>query len=277
MARVALDQSTRHIPDCGSVLGIDVGYSPTRRSSAICRLDWDLSTVSLTIERFRAVEPERSETIKRLANRPIHAAAFDGPLRADLGIIGCYRRAEQLLTRGLRPFIGKPGQANAPVGKRLNEHANACARIVIDTATVGASTHEHAIHSTAIAEAFPSSFLGLLIEEPRDLQARRGNRSDIFYVHLVQSGGLFALLHYVLLGRRSVIALEAISNHDDRAAVVCALTALCVAAGNYSAVGDDNGWIILPPPSFVRSWAWPILLANAEEGGFEWRGLQSEQ
>jgi hypothetical protein len=51
--------------------------------------------------------------------------------------------------------------------------------------------------------------------------------------------------------------------HDDRAAHVCALTALCVAARDYTAVGDEDGWIILPPSSFVQGWAMDALRANA--------------
>jgi hypothetical protein len=96
-------------------------------------------------------------------------------LRADLGIIGRYRLAEQILTRGLRPLIGKPGQASAPVGQRLNQHANECARIVLDTGKLGKATHDHAIHELAVVEAFPTSFLGVLIEKPSELLTRRGN------------------------------------------------------------------------------------------------------
>src|SRR4051794_36937010 len=103
------------LPPSGSVLGIDIGCSPTRRSSAICRLNWDQSNVVWSIERFRAIEPERQETIARVAgNATISAAAFDGPLRRELDVIGRYRTAERMLTRRLRPFIGKPGQSSAP-------------------------------------------------------------------------------------------------------------------------------------------------------------------
>jgi len=56
---------------------------------------------------------------------------------------------------------------------------------------------------------------------------------------------------------------SAVTNHDDRAALVCALTALCVAARDYTAVGDEDGWIILPPSSFVQGWAMHALRANA--------------
>ena len=76
----------------GSVIGIDVGCSPTRRSSAICRLDWSASTISWEIMRFRAVEPERENAIAQVAaGRPIVAAAlmalFGGALKssADIG------------------------------------------------------------------------------------------------------------------------------------------------------------------------------------------------
>ena len=42
-------------------------------------------------------------------------------------------------------------------------------------------------------------------------------------------------------------------NHDDRAAFVCALTALSVATGEFTAVGDERGaWIILPPQMGIR-------------------------
>ena len=52
------------------------------------------------------------------------------------------------------------------------------------------------------------------------------------------------------------------ANHDDRAAFICALTALSVAAGDYTAVGDDDGWIVLPPVAFVVPWARELLIAN---------------
>jgi hypothetical protein len=45
------------------------------------------------------------------------------------------------------------------------------------------------------------------------------------------------------------------------------MTALCVAAGDYSAVGDPDGWIILPPRDLIRSWALRDLEANAGEDG----------
>ena len=251
---------------------MDVGWSSTRRSTAACRFDWNAEEVSWVIERFRAVEPERSQALRRVANRPIIAAAFDGPLRSHLEEIGRYRMAEQLLTRGLRQFVGKPGQASTPIGRLLNSHANFCARVILDMRVVGKAEHAHAIHACAIVEAFPSSFLGVLISNPLALQVHRRTRSDTFYVHLAQSNALLRLLRYLLPGRTPERSFESVVDHDERASVVCALTALCVAAGDYSAVGNGDGWIVLPPPALIQNWAWKILMENARGGGLGWSG-----
>lgn len=253
------------IANAGSVVGIDVGCSPTRRSSAICRLDWSASGVSWDIARFCAVEPERESVIAQVAGgRQIIAAAFDGPIRRGFGIIGRYRAAERMLTRRLRPLIGKPGQSSAPVGKLLNEHANDCVRHLVACCDVQDARHGVPIDQKALVEAFPSSFLGLMIDDPTHLAARRGDRSDTFFQHLAATGGYRALMECLLPGRKPALDPNAIINHDDRAAFICALTALCVAAGQFVAVGDDDGWIILPPRDFIQSAQWDLLGLNAE-------------
>lgn len=259
-----LPQEVKLLPVKGSVLGIDIGCSPNRRSSSICRLDWDAGRVEWSLQRFRAVEPDRTDTVAQmLGNRHFLSAAFDGPLRRDLDLIGRYRSAERMLTRKLRPFIGKPGQSSTPVGKALNFHANACADVVLRHAHIADASHVVRISQKAIAEAFPSSFLGLMINNPSILNATRGNRSDTFFCHAVESEILDKLLQHLLPHRAHVQELSAVRNHDERAALICALTALCVAAGEYMAVGDVvDGWIILPPALFVQGWAHALLLAN---------------
>jgi len=259
------------LPESGSVLGVDIGWSPDRPSSAVCRLDWNSDKVTWSIKRFRATEPERSDTLHHLADRALLVAAFDGPLRSDLQVIGRYRHAERMLTRGLQNLIGKPGQSSAPVGKKLNLHANMCAETILTCGHLAEAAHTHAIHATAIVEAFPSTFLGLMIAEPTTVQARRRNRSDTFYEHLASMGGLQSLVTLLLPKRRNFISFEAVGDHDERAALVCALSALCVAARDYVVVGDEDGWIVLPPRALIQPWAWNYLKANAEnpKGGLE--------
>jgi Protein of unknown function (DUF429) len=250
----------------GAALGIDVGCSPVRRSSAVCRLAWDADTVTWDVARFRAINPERIETIVAVAGDAMLAcAAFDGPLRRGFEAIGRYRSAERMLTRRLARRIGKPGASSAPVGRLLNEHANACAGVVLGHCHVAPSTHAREIDDRAVVEAFPSSFLGLMIEDPSTLAARRHNRSDLFFLHWCAQGIFDRLLGRLMPGRRQARAPADLTNHDERAAFVCALTALCVAAGDYTAVGDRDGWIILPPYTLLPPWAREDLEANAAE------------
>jgi hypothetical protein len=154
--------------------------------------------------RFRAVEPERENTIAEIAGRrPIIAAAFNGPIQRDLDVMGRYRTAERMLRRRLRPLIGKPGQSSAPVGRLLNHYANECVRHLVAHSDVHAARHGVLIDRRALAEAFPSSFLGMMIQEMAHLGARRGDRSDTFFQHLATIGALQALIAHCLPGTRN--------------------------------------------------------------------------
>lgn len=107
----------------------------------------------------------------------------------------------------------------------------------------------------------------MMIADPASLAARRGDRSDTFYKHLVEQGVLAALIEHCLPDRQVGKDLSAVVNHDDRAALVCALSALCVAKGDFVAVGDEDGWIILPPRHFVQPAQWALLQLNADDEG----------
>ena len=116
----------------GSVLGIDVGWSQNRKSSAVCRLSWSAREVEWHIDRFRAIEPERKDTIKcAVDDHDLLAVAIDGPLQPSFDEIGHYRSTERLLTyKEIRERIGKPGQSSSLNGKKLNEQANQSAKLV---------------------------------------------------------------------------------------------------------------------------------------------------
>lgn len=253
------------LPRAGSVLGVDVGFSAISRSSAVCRLDWNEHAVGWTIGRFRAIPAEQLRALCAVAgDRRLEAAAFDGPLCPGFPVIGAYRVAERMLTRRLQPRIGKPGQSSAPVGKRLNAAANDCARIVRDHGDVATARHAVRIDERAIVEAFPSSFMGVMLEDPSLVPSLRANRSDVFYRHLAEAGGFDRVLATLLPGRVPATPWDLVRNHDDRMALVCALTALAVAADDYVAVGDERqGWIILPPAELIRPWARQDLEENA--------------
>lgn len=255
------------LPVTGSVIGIDVGFSIRRRSSAVCRLDWRSHDLTWTIERFRYDCDDRRRAIRLVAgNERILAAAFDGPLRRGLDLIGRYRTAERVLTRRFHAFIGKPGQSSAPVGKRLNLAANEAVLAVLEDCEIAIASHSNPIHERGIVEAFPSSFMGVMLPDPGTLAVGRSKKSDRFFDALVSNGGLERLLNH-FLPNRSYVSLGTITNHDDRAGFICALTAMAVAANDFSAVGDDDGWIILPPSVLIAPWALKLLKYNAVSSG----------
>lgn len=217
-----------------------------------------------SIQRFRATPEERAAVMgAAIGETPLLAAAFDGPFRGALDIIGFYRKAEWVLTRlEFRSRIGKPGQSSAPIGKLLNEHTNYCVEAALPQ--VGLAQHAGAIHRKAVVEAFPNSFLGLMLREPEALPVRRSNRSDLYFAQLAGDGPLDRLLGFLLPGRSPETRTEAVTNHDDRAALICALTALGVAAGEFVSVGDDEGRIVLPPATLLAPWAHVALLDAPE-------------
>ncbi len=255
------------LPESGDVLGVDIGFSPVRQSGAVCRLSWSMRRVAWQFGRFRYIAEERSRVIAQTAaGRPLLAAAFDGPLRGDLAIINRYRMADRMLTRRLQPLAGKPGPANSPQGRLLNQATNEAARVVLDLGSLAQASHAVAIHERALAEAFPSSFMAFMLPDPAPLARGRAGKSDRFFAALLAQGRLHSFIqHY--LPSASCDNPGTITHHDDRAALICALTALAVAAGDHSAVGNADGWIILPPRALMQPWAFARLLSNAAEAG----------
>ncbi|SEQ06401.1 hypothetical protein SAMN05428969_1784 [Devosia sp. YR412] len=247
------------LPESGSVLGVDVGWSLKQRSSAVCRLDWDGESVQWTIRRFTGqTELREAAMAEVIGSHPLLAAALDGPLRGDLAVVDRYRGCEKALS--VKPIAGRisqPGSSRSPVGRLLNHHTNEFARLVIDSGRLRAASHAHAIHPLALAEAFPTSFLGLLHPDPE--KGLRVRRSDRYYEAAVADGVLDRLLGHHLPGRKLEQSFETVTNHDDSAALVCAITALGVARNDYTTVGDDDGWIILPPADFIADWARPLV------------------
>jgi hypothetical protein len=259
-------------PALGIVAGVDIGFSTTRFSSAICKMWWDTSSINWSIRRYRAIPSEREAAFREmLGGLKLDAIALDGPLRSGFDLINKYRAAERNLTRLLQSKIGKPGQSNSPVGRRLNQETNLCARLALSFAQISSSKHSQKIHECSIVEAFPSSFLGLMLPDPTSIVTVRAGRSDVFYKALVENGQLRKLLEFLLPNRTRADDLGLVTNHDDRAALICAISALGLAVGKYCTVGDpQNGWIILPPSQFIGQWAKPMLSENGKADQSYW-------
>ena len=216
----------------------------------------------LMIDRFIATDYDREKTISQIVSDSLLlVVAIDGPLRPGFDEIGHYRSAERLLSRGeLRKRIGKPGQSSSGNGKKLNTQANKSAEFVKQRCSTREAHHHVKIDRYAIVEAFPTTFLGVMIEDPTLLD-RSKIRSDKYFIHLAENQYFEKLVHRLIGNRTWPQTLSEVVNHDDRAALVCAFTALCVATGVFTAVGDKiDGWIILPPQWMFADWAWRAVL-----------------
>jgi predicted nuclease with RNAse H fold len=242
------------LTDTGAILGVDVGFSSKRETTCICLLKWTADTVTLSFRKVGVDMAARARVLESLfAERvQIDAVAIDGPLTRGLRHVPHYRAAEALLSRGVFQLRGKPGQTSSPTGQQLHHHATLLAELTLERAQAGLfsisrASHIEAIHDAAIVEAFPNQFLAVLIHES-NLPPLHRDASDRYWEVLAARNGLTSLLTHLLPSRAPVTRFEQISDHDQRAAVVCALTGLSVVAGLAVGVGDPvDGDIFLPP------------------------------
>ncbi|WP_373413564.1 DUF429 domain-containing protein [Ensifer aridi] len=191
--------------------------------------------------------------------------AIDGPLTPPDAPDDLDRLCERLFTRGAFQKRCKPGLSQHGYGRALRKAAAETAAQVshlADTTPIGKAI----IPGTAIIEAFPNAFLGVLLEDERFAMSKAARRKkfDWLYDHAVEAGVFETLLGYV--GWRNECLLQKIMaeyDHERRAAWICLLTAACAAVGKSEAVGDEaGGWIWLPSAELWAAWARNGLAGN---------------
>jgi len=247
----AVREAIRTIPLEGQVLGIDVGWSTKRRTTGLALLQWTKEEVSWVFRRTTANLREREENLKNLVpqNTPLLGVAIDGPLAKNLTPVSGYRTADALFSLGA--FQKRGSAAPTSPASKLHVHATRLAKLVVSLEelrywTVAEASFPERISKKSIVEAHPVPFLSTLIDEERLPSVTRGRASDEFFCHLAKNGKLVLLLSGLLPGRSLRQDPSSVTNHDDRAALVCAITALCVVAGQYVTGGDSrDGRIVL--------------------------------
>lgn len=184
------------------------------------------------------------------AEREMSAVAIDGPLRPDLEVRCSYRTCDALLSRGAFQRRGKVAPTNCPSGLRLHREASLLAGLALEH-VVAPARHRAAIHPRAVVEAFPNLWLGVMCDDddgcryPRPARHRRW--TDTLFPGLAERAKLEALMTLLLPGHRVAGSWSAVTHHEDRAALACAVSALGVALGRHVAVGAADGWVVLPP------------------------------
>jgi len=242
-----------------NLLGIDVGFSDSRPTTGIA---WSLSgkidaarTHTDWQRRERVLPPGASFTL----------IAIDGPLVSQNAPGEIVRTCEQILSRGTFQKRCKPGASHFGTGLKLRQAAAETAR---QFGHLGMSpSFENAVfRETAIVEAFPNAFLGVMLDDSDFGAGRiaRGKKFDHMYERVVASGRISALLEVIAWRNQALIdRMEADRDHERRAALVCLITAACAASGKATSIGDSpSGWIWLPPLEAWADWARQALEMN---------------
>lgn len=121
---------------------------------------------------------------------------------------------------------------------------------------------------TNVVEAFPNTFLGVMLPESNFLNAPKLKRGKKFDWLFNKSLGTWDRLRGLVEWECAKLweALETNADHEERAALICVLTAVCVLRGKYVAVGEpEGGYFFLPPWSAWEDWAKCGLRRNRED------------
>ncbi len=199
-----------------------------------------------------------------VAGGPFDCIAVDGPLVPHGTPPSLCRPVEQALGGGGFARRCKAAFSHVPgTGRLLREHAGAAADRLL--AAAPQPTRVPAVRAApGIIEAFPNAYLGVCL--PDSVHAaqpplRRGRKFDWLYdrwlapehAGLLDRLGLPACLPAAMPGTR---------DHDERAALICLMTAHGALAGRVTTLGEPvGGWITLPPLDCWANWAQDALAA----------------
>ena len=240
-------------------LGIDVGYSNTEDTTGLCLITLEHGHFKWCCHNTGSQQDRRLADLMRLIpeGATISAVGIDGPLTTDFQLIDRYRAADAFLSRGVFQKCCKPGATDSPNGQLLHYHATKLAKLVLELNEEGYlhvedAGHPDRIHQLRFVEAFPNAFLGVLLKGAHYDQLKgteQEKKSDQFWRVAVEDDLLLRdLIKHLVPQTAPDKSLVTISNHDHRAAFVCALAGLCVAKNRYVSVGDPvDGNICLPP------------------------------
>ncbi len=238
------------------LIGIDIGFSATRRTSAVARM----SGRGLVLGRASSSWESRAELIG--CDLTSQVTAIDGPLLRESNTEK--RACEQIFTMGLFQRRCKPGFSHVRgTGSQFREAGHESAKQLSEVTSGLNLSFEfpRAWAGKNLVEAFPNAFLGVSIHNahfdnmPR---LKRGKKFDWLYdqcrdvqafsniIEAIGSEEAWAILDTIQSNR----------DHEERAALVCLLTAASVATGQYTAVGNkQGGYFFLPPWDSWAEWA----------------------
>jgi hypothetical protein len=241
-----------------NIVGVDVGFSKKRATTGIAWLDGGRLCVSRV-----GTAPEQREAALPYGFQA-STIAFDGPLLPPEADMSIRRSCELIFVH--RPFHNrcKPGLSHWGKGLELRRAStDACQQFErFLSRSRGNQPAAVSLHGPVV-EAFPNAFLGVMTPERELSEApklERGKRFDWLYDKVVMTGKLESTLSPTLDLPidvwRKMKSLNSGSYHEERAALICLLTAALAARGWAAIVGEEgSGWFWLPPLPLWEPWA----------------------
>jgi len=215
------------------LIGIDVGFSETRASTGIARLSDSGLSIGLATRDWES----RSECIGSCEGADV--VAIDAPLLSQVS--NEYRSCERTFVLGKFQRRCKPGLSHiAGTGRRLRNAGWETANQISPIASGRSLTADfpRMIDGMNIVEAFPNAFLGVMLSDScydycygETPGPGRGKKFDWLYQKCCAEDVFGKFMEYLPSIADSSFLEVAIAtrNHDKRAALICLLTAACVA------------------------------------------------
>lgn len=238
------------------LIGLDVGFSSAKPTSGVATL----TGATCDVGRATATAEDRRRLLKHISMAAV--VAIDAPVlpTCDSRIRPC----EQLFARGRFQRRCKPGFSHVRgTGLELRKAGTESAAQLEDLTSANpmATPIPLVLGPRNIVEAFPNAFLGVCVSEKQYVaipKLRRGQKFDWLYGEWCRTGGFASLVRELapLVPQAVALRCEGNTHHEERAALVCLLTAAAVAAGRYTAVGESTGgYFFLPPWALWADWA----------------------
>lgn len=237
-----------------ALLGVDVGFSARRKTTGLAWFSDSVVGVTVTGSSWSERKGDLPAGVR------FKLAALDAPI-VPTPDASNRRGCEYIFYGGAFAHRCRPGLSHHGRGLRLRQAGAQAAR---EFATILSMTPlpygPHVLAGLPIIEAFPNTFMGVLLAESSFLSWSKSlgvPKSDWLYEQTVELGIMRKLLGRLTLNERSIAdVFEQATNHDERAALICLLTAMFAAKGDVVIVGDDHGgWFWLPPIDLWASWA----------------------
>ncbi len=238
------------------IVGVDVGYSKTRKSTGVACLNGD----SLTLYKADMSWQDRRRNIPQ--DFSAEWIAIDGPLLPLDANASIKRCCESVFSRGSFQRRCKPGMSHFGNGLLLRQAAAECCIQFSQLLAPknGPEAKGRVRPKGPIIEAFPNAFLAVLLEErefPSAPKLPRGKKFDWLYDQVAANGILRQRLSKVLiLPPTAWDQIEQEKDHDKRAALICLLTAALARTRHATPVGNaSTGWFWLPLKDYWATWA----------------------